>query len=126
MNCYKANFLALLGKVVNSLTNSLSYRTHSDNHAVGILGSVVIKETIFAASKVANLLHVVLYNGRNCGVVVVARLTMLEEHVGVLGSTACDRLVGVHSTLAEAIKGIHVNEWFEVLLVKSFNLLNLV
>ena len=126
MHSHEAHLLALLGEVVDSLTDGLGNRTHSDDNAVGILSSVVVEETIFAASEVANLVHVVLYDGRNSGVVVVARLTMLEEHVGVLGSTAGNGLVGVHGTTAESSESLHVDKWLEVFLVKSLYLLDLV
>ena len=51
---------------------------------------------------------------------------MLEEHVGVLGSTTGNGLVRIHSTLAELGQLLHVDEGTQVFLVHGLNLLDLV
>ena len=126
VNSDEADLLTLLGQIVDGLADSLGHTAHGDDDAVGILGAVVVKQTILAAGDLTDLVHVVLDDGGNCGIVVVARLAVLEEHVGVLGSTTGNGLVRIHSTLAELGKLLHVDEGTQVFLVHGLNLLDLV
>ena len=91
VDSHHTNLLTLSYEVVDSLAGSLGGRTHEDDDALGILGSVVVEEVILTACDFAHLLHVVLHNLRHLVVGSVASLTMCEEGLGVLSSTACHR-----------------------------------
>ena len=81
---------------------------------------------ILATGDFGNLVHVVLYDSRNGIIVFVARFTVLEEHIGVLGSTASRRILGAESTLAEVAESVLVDKCGQILLVDSFDFLNFV
>ena len=91
MYSHHTNLLTLSYEVVDSLAGSLGGRTHEDDDALGILCSVVVEEVILTAGNLADLLHVVLHNLRHLVVGSVASLTMCEEGLGVLSSTASHR-----------------------------------
>ena len=101
VNSYQTYFFALSTQVVDNFADSLCYRTHSDDDAISFGITIVIEQTIVAASDFADLLHVVFHDGRNCIIEAVARFTMLEEVVGVFSHTTCYRSHGVHGAAAE-------------------------
>ena len=72
VNCNQTYFLALAGQVVDSFAGSFGYRTHGDDYAFCIFGSVVVEQTVFASCDLGNLVHVFLNDGRNSVIVVVA------------------------------------------------------
>ena len=48
MHSNNTYFLAFCVEIVDSLLSCLSDRTHCDNHTVGILCTVIVKQAIFA------------------------------------------------------------------------------
>ena len=78
------------------------------------------------ASDSVDFVDVVFYDSRNCVVVFVARFTVLEEYVRVFVSTTSHRAIWIHSTLAEVGKCFTVQEWFQIFLFESLNLLDFV
>ena len=126
VNSDEADLLTLIGQIVDGLADGLGHTAHGDDDAVGILGAVVVKQTILAAGDLADLVHVVLDDGGNCGIVVVARLAVLEEYVGILGSTTGNGLVRIHRIATELGQLFHVDEGTQVFLVHGLYLLDLV
>jgi len=126
VNSDEADFLALRGEVVDGLADGLGHRAHGDDDAVGILCAVIVKQAVLATSDFADFVHVVLDDGGHSGVVVVARLAVLEEDVGVLGGATGNGLVGIHGAVAESCQCVLVDEGSEVVLLKRLDLLNLV
>ena len=101
VNSYEAHFLAFGRQVVNNLADGFRYRTHSDDDALGIGSTIVVEQAIFAARDFADLLHVILYDGRYSLIERIASLAVLEEVVGVLGHTTHNGIHGVHGAAAE-------------------------
>ncbi len=118
--------LAVGVQVVDSLAGSVGSRTHEDNHAVGILGSVVREQVILTTGNLGELAQILLNNLGNCIVVGVAGLTVCEEGLGVLSSTASDRTLGAHSTVAETLDVLFLHQRTNILLVEQLNLVILV
>jgi len=126
VNCYQTYFFALGTQVVDNFTDSFGYRTHGDDDTVGFGVTIVIEQTVIAASDFADLLHVVFHDGRNGFVEAVARFTMLEEVVGVFSHTTGNRSHGVHGAATEFGQSFLVDQRSEVFVVQLFDLLDFV
>ena len=81
---------------------------------------------ILTTSDLRELAKILLNNLRYCIVVWVTSLTMCEECLRVLSGTTCDRTLRRHSTVAEALDVLFLNEGTNILLVEQLNLVILV
>ncbi len=91
-----------------------------------ILCAVVIEELIVCAELCVNLAHILLNNRRNCVVVLVASLTVLEEDIVVLVRTTHYGMLGVKSSVSECSNCIHIAHFLKILIIPNFDLLDLV
>ena len=123
MNADHTNLLALLGQVVDSLASGLRSRTHKDDDVLGILGSIVREEVILTACNLADFAEIVLNHLRYLVVVFVASLTVCEECLGVLGSTACERTLRRERTVAEVLDVGRIYELCYVFLIHHLHLM---
>ena len=121
----QTDFLALGGEVVDSFLGGLCHRAHGDDDALGVGSAVVVEQVVLAAGDFADGGHVAFDNLGHGLVVFVGGFAVLEEDVGVLGSTAGDWLVGVEGAVAEVGQGVLVKEGGESVAVDFLNLLNL-
>ena len=112
--------------MVDCFTDSLCDRSHCNDNAVGVFSSVIVEESVFTSGDFADFVHVVFHNSRYGGVVVVARLAVLEEDIGVFGRASSNRFVGVHGAATELCQRIHIDERTQVFHVHCLDLLNLV
>ena len=126
MNADHTNLLALTIQVIDSLTSCIGSRTHQDDHAVCILGSIVREEVILTTCDLRELAQILLNDLGYCIVVGVAGLTVCEEGLGVLSGTTGDRTLRRHGTIAEALDVLFFNERTDILLVEQLNLVILV
>ena len=126
VNGYQAHLFALCGQVVDGFADGFGYGTHGDDDAFCVCGTVVREQAVFAAGDFRHLVHVVLYDGRNCVVVIIARFTVSEERVGVFGHTACHRMFGRQGAAAELLQSLLVYQRSEVVVLQHFNLLDFV
>ena len=120
------HLLTLSVQVVDGLAGSIGSRTHQDDHAVGILSSIIREEVILTTSDLRELAQILLNHLGNCIVVGVAGLTVCEEGLGVLSSTTGDRTLRRHSTVAETLDVLFLHERTDILLVEQLNLVILV
>mmetsp|Transcript_37349 Transcript_37349/g.76623 ORF Transcript_37349/g.76623 Transcript_37349/m.76623 type:complete len:1132 (-) Transcript_37349:692-4087(-) len=80
-----ANLLAkLLSEVMNGLGDGNSARAHDHHHLLRFGVPVIREHAVAAAGDLVHLVRVLLKDGRDCSVKLVARLLPLEEHVGAL------------------------------------------
>ncbi len=123
VNAHQTYLLAVGVEVVDSLLSGLGNGTHGDNHTLGILGSVVVEQAVFASGDFGNLVHVLLYDCGHSVVVLVACLAVLEEYVGILGHTACYGSIGIEGAGAELGESLAVYERSEVIIFESLDFL---
>ena len=126
MNSYEAHFLAFGRQVVDNFADGFRHGAHGDDDALGIGSTVVVEQTIFATRDFADLLHVVLYDGRYFLIERIASLAVLEEVVGVLGHTAHNRIHGVHGAVAEFGQSLLVDKRSQVFIVQFLDFLDFV
>ena len=122
----QTHFLAFGSEVVDGLANGFGNRTHGDDDVLGIGGSVVVEQAVFATGDFRDFVHVLFYDGGNCVVEVVARFTVSKEGIGVLGHTACHGVLGVERTVAELFQGFLVDERSKVFVFEHLDFLYLV
>ena len=126
MDADHTHLLTVFVQVVDGFTGSIGSRAHEDDDAVGIVGTVVREQVIFAAGNLRNLAEVLLNHFGHCIVVGVASLTVCEERLGVLGRTTGDGALGREGTVAETLDVLFLDERTDVFLVHEFNLVILV
>ena len=123
---YKTNLLALCGQVIDNFLGDVADGAHRDDDAVSVRCAVVVEQLIVGAQLGVDLAHVLLNDSRNCLVVLVAGLAVLEEDVAVLVGTAHGWVLRVECAFAECFYCIHVAHLFEVFIVPNLDLLDLV
>ena len=126
MNSNHTYLLALLVEVVDSLTCRLCSRTHEDDYVLSVLSSVVVEEVILTTGDLSHLLAVLLHYLRDAVVVLVASLTVCEECLRVLSSTACNRALRSEGTVAETLDVFLIYERTDVFHVHLLDLVILV
>ena len=85
------HLLALGHQVVDGFTGSFCSRAHQDDDVLGILCAIVVEEVMLTAGNLGQFVEIVLHDLRHILVGRVACLTVCEEGLRVLGSTAHDR-----------------------------------
>ena len=108
------------------LTDRFSYRTHRNNHAVGIFSSVIVEQIIFSACDYSQFIQVFFYYFRNSIVKRIWSLASLEVDIRILSSTSGYRSFRIQSSLTEIGQSLLVNQRNNVFLCQSFNFLNFV
>ena len=126
MHIEQADLLALGEQVVDGFLGGLGGGTHEDDHALGVRRAVVVEQLILATGQLADLCHVALDCLGNGIDLLVAGLAALKENVGVDGRAARRGMLGVKRVLAERLERVHVNQRAQRLIIKRFDLLNLV
>ena len=111
---------------VNCFLNSVADRTHSNDYVVCVGSAVVVEELVVCAYLLVDLVHVILNNRGELVVELVTSLTSLEEDIAVLSSTAEYGVFRVQRTVTESLCSFLVEHILEVLVIPSFNFLNLV
>ena len=124
--CNQAHFLSLGSEVVDHFAYGFGHRAHCNDHTLGIGCAIVVKETVVAACDFVYLVDVFFYYGRNVVVVLIARLAVLEEDIGILVGAAGHRMVRIHCAVAEAGQSLAVQERLKVFLLQCLHFLNLV
>ncbi len=126
MNDYCADFLAVIVKIVNCFTNSFADRTHT-NYDVFCFRCAVINEWfIFSSYDRRHFFHVICNNIRNSIIKFIASFASLEEHVRILSSSSCNRMIRIESFFSEFLNRIHIHKFCKFSIIYNFNLLNLV
>ena len=123
---HEADLLAVGVEVVDDLLEGVAEGAHADDHAVGVIGAVVVEEVIARAELLVDLVHVGLDHGGKRVVGLVAGLAVLEEDVAVLVGAAGVRVLRVEGVVAERLDGVHVEHVLEVVEVPDRDLLDLV
>src|SRR5262249_4371473 len=106
---YQADLLPGIDERIDGLLSRLATRPHQDNHAIGIGGTRVVEKVVVPTGHTPKLVHGLLNDGRNSGVVGIGALSRLKENIRILGCSANDRVVGRQRTLPMGIDESVVN-----------------
>ena len=125
MDINETDLFTLCGEVIYGLLGSLGSRTHQDDDAFRVGGTVIIEEMILPAGELADLGHIFLRSFGDGIHLLVAGLAALEEDVGIHRGTAGSGMLRVQRVGAEGPQSIHVHQRPEILIVQCFDLLDL-
>ena len=87
--------------------------------------AVVVEELIVGAELGVDLAHILFHDGGQRVIVLVARLTMLEEDIAVFMAAAHGGVLGVQRMLAERFDSVHIAHFLQVVIIPDFDLLDL-
>jgi len=122
----KADLLAVGVQIVDNFLDNVVDGAHSNDDAVSVGRTVVVKQLIVGAQLLVDLSHVLLHNCGQSGVVLIAGLAVLEEDIIVLVRAAHCGALGVQRVLAECVHSIHIGHFLQILVVPDSDLLDLV
>ena len=122
----EADLLAVGVQVVDDLLEDVAEGAHADDDTVGVGGAVVVEQAVIGAELLVDLAHILLDDGGQLVIGLVAGLAVLEEDVAVLVGAASVRVLRVQGVVTERLDGIHVAHVLEVLVVPNGDLLDLV
>ena len=125
-NLHEADLLAVGVEVVDDLLSHVADGAHGDDDTVSIRGAVVVEQLVVGADLGIDLRHVLLDQLRHGVVVLVGRLTVLEEDVAVFMAAAHLRMLRVQTALTEGIDRIHVHHISQIIIIPDGDLLDLV
>ena len=98
---YDADFFAFLfAQIFDRFVSRVRARSHDDHNRFRVFCADVIVEFVFAAGKLCELRHFVLYDRRDSFIIIIDRFAALEVHVGILRSTADFRTLGIQTASA--------------------------
>ena len=123
---HEADLLTLRAQIVDDFLRHVADRAHRNDHAVGVGSAVVVEQLVVRAELGIDLAHVLLHDRRDRFVVLVGRLTVLEEDVAVLVGAAHRRVLGVQGSRAEGRDRVHVHHVLQILVIPDLDLLQLV
>ena len=124
-NLQETELPALRIQVADRLFDGLAGGTHRDDDLVGVGGADVIKQVILAAGDFADLVHVLLDDGRERLVLLVGRLAALEVDVRILGGHLRVRSIRAQRAVAETLDVLHVEHRLHVGVIEQLDLLEL-
>ena len=124
MNSKKPYLLALSLEVIDGFADSFRCRTHGDNYAVCIGGSIVIEEVVATTRNLCHLIHILLYHIGHSEVERIGSLSILEVNIPILSRTTSYRLIGSKSTIAEGEQSITIYKRCNIFVVEAFDFLN--
>ncbi len=116
-----AYFFAAAHQGLGRFGGCFGARTHDDEHALGVGSAVVVENAVLAAGQFAKTVEGFLHNTRRGGVVGVHGFAALEVHVGVLGSAAHHRRVGVEAAPAVGVQELVVDHGANLLVGEQGN-----
>ena len=111
---------------INGLLDRACRRAHHDDDTFGVRGAVIVDEPVTTAGALRELIHRLRDDRGHLGVEGVARLTRLEEHVGVLGGAPHVRCVRRHPACAVLENVVVAHERAQVALIEERDLVHLV
>ncbi len=112
--------------MIHGLLHTGSRRAHDDNHAFGILGTLIIVEVVLAAGDGGKAVHGVLHDGRKGIVEGVAGLAGLEEQVRVLRSATDKGMLRRQCPLAAGLYQPGIDQCLQLLGTDHLNRTDLV
>ena len=121
----QADLLTVGVQVIDDFLEGVAEGTHADDHAVGVVGAVVVEQMVAGTELGVHLVHVGLDDGRQRVVGAVAGLAVLEEDIAILMGAASGGVLGVEGMVAEGLDGLHVAHVLEVLVIPHGDLLDL-
>ena len=124
VNAHKADLLPFCAEIIDSLADTFGDRTHGNDHSLCLRVAIIVEQAIFTPCDFRQFLHVFLYHLRDCIVIGIACLAMLEEHIGVFCHASRHRGIRVECAIAECRKSVLVNEMCEIILVDGLDFLN--
>ena len=120
----ETELLALAVQVVDRLFRNVCAAAHDDENFLRIGCADIVEEVIVTARDLADLVHIMLNDLGDLGVVIVRCFTVLEIDVRVLRRTAEVRMIRVHCARTERCDRIAIEELIHVCIVDELDLLD--
>ena len=89
------NFFIRIQQGINSFSHGTFPGSHDHNHFFSFRMTFIIKEVIPATCVHVKFVHNLLNDLGHILVILISRFACLEEHIGVLGSSADHRTIGI-------------------------------
>ena len=126
MHLYETYLLALRVQIVHDLLGASGNRTHGDDHALRVRGSVVIKNMIFPAGDFREPVQIIFHNVGQGIIVCVAGFPDLEENIGILHRGAQHGVLGIQGLGPEGVQSLEIVEVSKILVIDLLHLVDLV
>ena len=126
MNLDHTDLLAVGVQIIDDLLGHVADRAHGDNDAVGVGSAIVVEQLVISAQLLVDLVHILLNDGGQSLIELVAGLAVLEEDISVFVRAAGVGPLRVESVLAERGNGVHVAHILKVFIIPYGDLLDLV
>ncbi len=123
---HQTHLLALGVQVVHHFLAHIAERAHRHDHAIGVGCAVVVEQTIIGAQLFVDPRHILLDDGRQLVVLIVACLAVLEEDVAVFVRTARGGMLGIQRMVPERPHRVHIDHVGEIGIVPRSDFLDLV
>ena len=124
MYAHQADFFALLVEVIHRFLYSLADRTHGNDDAVGVFGTIVVEQVMFTARDFGHVSHSFFHKIRQSFIELIGGFAFLEVYVRILGSAADNRMIRIQRTAAEFFYRFPVENLAQIVIIHNFNLLN--
>ena len=124
-NFYDADFFTGCHQVVDGLFDGITYRTHSDDHAVRVCCAVVVKQLVICTDLSVNLVHVFLNNSRHIIVIYITCFSCLEEDIRVLSRTSLAGMIRIQALISPSLDRIEISDLSQILVIPLLDLLDL-
>ncbi len=126
MYLHHTNLFAPGPEVIYYLFNCLGYRAHGYDDVFCLRIAIVAERPVVPSGELGNLLHIVGNNVRYGIIEGVASLSCLEENIGILGRSPCNRALRIEGSVPEFLNGLPVQQFGKVIVVQHFDLLDFV
>ena len=121
-----ADFLSCCKQIIDRLLDRVTHRTHSNDHVLCILCSIIVEQLVICTDLLIYFVHVVLNDSRKSIVIRVTCLSCLEEDIRVLSRTSLARMIRIQRMCTESVDRVHIYQIFEVFIIPCLDLLDLV
>ena len=124
MHSKNADLLAALIEIIRDLSGCLTDTAHSDDYAVCILCTIVVKQMMLASGDLGQLSHSIFNELRNLVIEAINRLLLLEINIRVLSRATNERMIRIHRAITECLYCIPIEKLSEIVIVNHLNLLD--
>src|SRR5699024_2392687 len=123
-NFDNADFLSCCHQIIDSLFDSIVYRTHCNDHVLSVCSSIIVEQFVVCTDLLVYFVHVALYYCRKSVIVRVTCFSCLEEDIRVLSGSSLAGMIGIQGMFTEFSDGIHISHVFQILIIPCLDLLD--
>ena len=122
----EADLFSFCRQVIHRFTDAAGRGSHGDHDTFGFRITVIIIKFIITACKLIDFFHVTGNDFRQRIIKAVACFTALEIGVVILAGGTEYRMLGIESVFTEFAELFPVNEFFEIIIIQAFHILDFV